>query len=388
MREKMEAYLDNSATTKVFDSVREIVMKTMEIDYGNPSALHRKGVEAEKYMKDAKRKIAKMLKVEEKEIFFTSGGTESNNLAIIGTAIANKRNGNHLITTQIEHPSVTNTMKYLEEQGFQVTYLSVDKNGQVLLEELEKAICEDTILVSIMYVNNEIGALETLEEAVKIIKQKNPKTIIHSDAVQAFGKVRIYPKKIGIDLLSVSGHKIHAPKGVGFLYVDTKVKIKPISYGGEQQNGLRSGTLNIPGIAGIGKAVEEIEREFEQDVVRLYQRKQEFIDGIKRLEGIKINGLIGTESAPHIVSVSFEGVRSEVLLHALEERGIYVSAGSACSSHKSSVSPTLNGIGIEKKYLDSTLRFSFSSFTTKEEIMYCLSTLEELLPMLRRYARR
>ena len=249
MREKMEAYLDNSATTKVFDSVREIVMKTMEIDYGNPSALHRKGVEAEKYMKDAKRKIAKMLKVEEKEIFFTSGGTESNNLAIIGTAIANKRNGNHLITTQIEHPSVTNTMKYLEEQGFQVTYLSVDKNGQVLLEELEKAICEDTILVSIMYVNNEIGALEPLEEAVKIIKQKNPKTIIHSDAVQAFGKVRIYPKKIGIDLLSVSGHKIHAPKGVGFLYVDTKVKIKPISYGGEQQNGLRSGTLNIPGIA-------------------------------------------------------------------------------------------------------------------------------------------
>ena len=275
MREKMEAYLDNSATTKVFDSVREIVMKTMEIDYGNPSALHRKGVEAEKYMKDAKRKIAKMLKVEEKEIFFTSGGTESNNLAIIGTAIANKRNGNHLITTQIEHPSVTNTMKYLEEQGFQVTYLSVDKNGQVLLEELEKAICEDTILVSIMYVNNEIGALEPLEEAVKIIKQKNPKPIIHSDAVQAFGKVRIYPKKIGIDLLSVSGHKIHAPKGVGFLYVDTKVKIKPISYGGEQQNGLRSGTLNIPGIAGIGKAVEEIEREFEQDVVRLYQRSEE-----------------------------------------------------------------------------------------------------------------
>lgn len=384
----MEAYLDNSATTKVFDSVREIVMKTMEIDYGNPSALHRKGVEAEKYMKDAKRQIAKMLKVEEKEIFFTSGGTESNNLAIIGTAMANKRMGNHLITTQIEHPSVTNTMKYLEEQGFQVTYLPVDKNGRVLLEELEKAICEDTILVSIMYVNNEIGALEPLEEAVKIIKQKNPKTIIHSDAVQAFGKMRIYPKRMGIDLLSASGHKIHAPKGIGFLYVNTKVKIKPISYGGEQQNGLRSGTLNIPGIAGMGKAVEEIEKSFEQDIIRLYQRKQEFIDGIKKLEGIKINGLTEIESAPHIVSVSFEGVRSEVLLHALEERGIYVSAGSACSSYKSSVSPTLNGIGIEKKYLDSTLRFSFSVFTTTEEIVYCLNALEELLPILRRYARR
>ncbi len=384
----MEVYLDNSATTQVFDSVKDVVIKTMAEEYGNPSAMHRKGIIAERYIKEAKEVLAKSLKVESKEIFFTSGGTESNNMALIGAAMANRRSGSRIITTEIEHPTVKNTMKYLEEQGFQVTYLSVDKNGQVLLEELEKAICEDTILVSIMYVNNEIGALEPLEEAVKIIKQKNPKTIIHSDAVQAFGKVRIYPKKIGIDLLSVSGHKIHAPKGVGFLYVDTKVKIKPISYGGEQQNGLRSGTLNIPGIAGIGKAVEEIEREFEQDVVRLYQRKQEFIDGIKRLEGIKINGLIGTESAPHIVSVSFEGVRSEVLLHALEERGIYVSAGSACSSHKSSVSPTLNGIGIEKKYLDSTLRFSFSSFTTKEEIMYCLSTLEELLPMLRRYARR
>lgn len=383
----MEVYFDNAATTKVLDSVKEIVIKAMETDYGNPSALHLKGVEAEKYIKNAKKQIAKMLKAEEKEIFFTSGGTESNNLAIIGTAMANKRMGNHLITTQIEHPSVINTMKNLEEQGFRITYLPVDSNGRLLLDELKKAVCEDTILVSFMYMNNEIGALEPIEEAIKVIKEKNPKTIIHSDAVQAFGKVKIYPKKIGIDLLSASGHKIHAPKGIGFLYINTKVKIKPISYGGGQQNGLRSGTLNVPGIAGIGKAVEEIEKGLEQDIAQLYERKQEFIAGIKKIEGIKINGLTGKDSAPHVVSVSFEGVRSEVLLHSLEEKGIYVSAGSACSSHKASVSPTLKGIGIEKKYLDSTLRFSFSIFTTAEEIEYCLKALEELLPILRRYSR-
>lgn len=383
----MEVYFDNAATTKVLDSVKEIVIKAMETDYGNPSALHLKGVEAEKYIKNAKKQIAKMLKAEEKEIFFTSGGTESNNLAIIGTAMANKRMGNHLITTQIEHPSVINTMKYLEEQGFRITYLPVDSNGILLLDELQKAVCEDTILVSFMYMNNEIGALEPIEEAIKVIKEKNPRTIIHSDAVQAFGKVKIYPKKIGIDLLSASGHKIHAPKGIGFLYINIKVKIKPISYGGGQQNGLRSGTLNVPGIAGIGKAVEEIEKSLEQDIEQLYERKQEFIEGIKKIEGIKINGLTGKDSAPHVVSVSFEGVRSEVLLHSLEEKGIYVSAGSACSSHKASVSSTLKGIGIEKKYLDSTLRFSFSIFTTAEEIEYCLKALEELLPILHRYSR-
>lgn len=382
-----EVYLDNSATTRCFDSVANTVTKVMCEDYGNSSSMHMKGVQAENYIKMAKNVIAKNLKVNEKEIYFTSGGTESDNLAIIGTAMANNRAGNHIITTCIEHPAVLRTMEYLESQGFRVTYLPVDHVGRIRLEDLEKALTPATILVSIMHTNNEIGSLQPIAEAGNIIKRFNPNIAFHVDAVQGYGKFKILPKKMGVDLLSVSGHKIHGPKGIGFLYINEKIKIKPISYGGGQQKGMRSGTDNVPGIAGIAKAVEEVYKYLDKDVERLYSLKEYFVNGVMQIPDVKINGYTGYDSAPHIVSVSIRGIRSEVLLHALEDRGIYVSAGSACSSHKPAPSNTLKAIGVEKDMLDSTIRFSFSIFTTKEEIDYTLKVLYDIIPMLRKYTR-
>lgn len=384
----MQAYLDNSATTRCMERVTDKMIHVMREDYGNPSSLHTKGVEAETYIKEAKEIFAKNLKVNEKEIYFTSGGTESNNLALIGTALANKRAGRHLITTSIEHASVLNTMKYLEEQGFHVTYLPVDADGIVSLDALRESICEETILVSVMYVNNEIGAVQPVEEIARILKEKCPGALFHVDAIQAYGKYRIYPKKAGIDLLSVSGHKIHGPKGSGVLYVNEKVKIRPIIFGGEQQKGLRSGTENVPGIAGIGEAALACYENLEEKIDRLYALKARFVKGVQELPGTTVNGKTGRDSAPHIVSVSFQDVRSEVLLHALEEKGVYVSAGSACSSNKPAVSHTLKSIGAPKELLGSTLRFSFCFDTTEEEIDYCIAMLRELLPLLRRYVRR
>lgn len=384
----MEAYLDNSATTKCMEEAKDIYVKLLMEDFGNPSSMHTKGVEAEKHVKEAKEIIAKNLKVSEKEIFFTSGGTESNNMAIIGTAMANKRSGMHIITSQIEHASVLNTFEYLKEQGFRVSYLPVDKNGIISLEALEKEICDETILVSTMYVNNEIGAVEPIEQIAEIIKQKNPKIVYHVDAIQAFGKYRILPKKQGIDILSVSGHKINAPKGVGIIYINENVKIKPIIFGGGQQRGMRSGTENVPGACAIAVAIEKTYENLKEKTDRLYDIKAHFVQGIQRLEGTKINGLTDNSFAPHIVSVSFEDVRSEVLLHALESKGVYVSAGSACASNKPSVSKTLKAIKVDDRLLDSTIRFSFSYETTMEEIDYCLSCLEEILPKLRMFIRR
>ena len=382
-----EIYLDNSATTRCLESVANIVAKVMCEDYGNPSSMHMKGVQAENYVKMARMVIAKNLKVNEKEIFFTSGGTESDNWAIIGAAMANHRAGNHLITTCIEHPAVLRTMEYLETQGFQVTYLPVDEFGRIRLQDLENALTPNTILVSIMHTNNEIGSLQPIAEAGNLIKRYNPNIVFHVDAVQGYGKFRIAPKKMGVDMMSVSGHKIHGPKGIGFLYINEKVKIKPISYGGGQQKGMRSGTDNVPGMAGLAKAVEEVYQSLEKDVEHLYAIKEYFINGLMQIPDVKINGYTGFDSAPHIVSVSIRSIRSEVMLHALEDRGIYVSAGSACSSHKATTSATLRAIGVEKDLLDSTIRFSFSIFTTKEEIDYTLKVLYDIIPMLRKYTR-
>ena len=384
----MEAYLDNSATTVALPEVRDIVVKTMMEDYGNPSSLHKKGMEAEQYVKEASERIARTLKAKPSEIVFTSGGTESNNMAIIGAARANRRAGKHIITSTIEHASVYNVFGYLEEEGYRVSYIPVDENGHLKEKELEAAIDEETTLVSVMYVNNEIGSVNPIEEIGALIKRKNPKTIFHVDAIQAYGKYRINPKKEHIDLLSVSSHKIHGPKGVGFLYIKDGTKIVPVVYGGGQQKGMRSGTHNVPGIAGLGVAAEKIYEDHEAKIARMYEIKKEFVKLVQELPETKINGLTDEQSAPHVVSVSFAGVRSEVLLHALEERGIYVSSGSACSSNHPAVSGTLRGIGVERELLDSTLRFSFSIFTTEEEIRYCAQMLSELLPVLRRYRRK
>lgn len=387
----MEAYLDNSATTRCSKRVQEIVKKTMDTDYGNPSSLHTKGVEAERYVKEAAQKIAKTLKVSEKEIVFTSGGTESNNFAIIGSAFANCRMGRRIITTQVEHASVLNPMAFLEEQGFEVVYLPTDADGIVSLDALREAVNEETVFVSMMHVNNEIGALEPVEEAAAVVKEKNPAALFHVDAIQSYGKMRIRPKTAGIDLLSVSGHKIHGPKGVGFLYIRQKTKIRPLILGGGQQSGMRSGTQNVPGIAGLGEAAWEAYENLDAKQEYLYHLKERFLKQACAIEGITVNGRCGRDSAPHIVSISAAGVRSEVLLHTLEEYGIYVSAGSACSSNSSGgqkVSHTLQALQIPKAVMESSVRFSFSTDTKEQEIDYAVSTLKEVLPKLRRYERR
>lgn len=387
----MEAYLDNAATTKPFPEVVTVMQETMEENYGNPSSMHQKGVDAEKYIRNARQIIAKSLKAEEKEIIFTSGGTEANNQALIGSALANKRKGNHIITTKIEHASVYNPLLFLEEQGFRISFISVDANGHINVEELMQEICEDTILVSIMYVNNEIGTIQDIATIGSLIKEKNKNTLFHVDAIQAYGKLNIYPKRLQIDLLSVSGHKIHGPKGVGFLYIKDKTKIFPYIYGGGQQNGMRSGTENVPGIAGMGKAVELIYKNHTEKQKALYKLKQYFIEQVQNIEGATVNGIHQItlqETAPHIVSVSFEGIRSEVLLHALEEKGVYVSSGSACSSNHPALSGTLQAIGLNKNALESTLRFSFSVYTTVEELDIAIEALKQLLPILRKYVRK
>ncbi|MDE6944194.1 MAG: cysteine desulfurase, partial [Lachnospiraceae bacterium] len=334
----MQVYLDNSATTKCYDEVAELVCRVMCEDYGNPSSMHHKGVEAEQYVRYAKETLARLMKVNEKEILFTSGGTEADNIALIGTAMAHHRRGRHLITTRMEHPAVLQTMAYLERQGFDVTYLSVDRAGRIRLQELERAIRKDTILVSIMHVNNEIGSVQPIAEAGELIKRSNPQTLFHVDAVQGFGKFRIYPSRMNVDLLSVSAHKIHGPKGVGFLYIRDGARVNPIIYGGGQQKGMRSGTENVPGIAGLAKAADLVYANLDQDVDRMYELRQMLIDGVSRIEDVRVNGCPGRDGAPHIVSLSVRGVRSEVLLHALEEKEIYVSAGSACSSNKPQIS--------------------------------------------------
>lgn len=389
----MEVYLDNSATTKVFPEVAELMTKIMCEDYGNPSSLHMKGLHAENYLRHAKETLAKILKVSEKEIFFTSGGTEADNMALIGCAFANSRRGKHIITTQIEHPAVLKTCAYLESEGFRVTYLPVNAWGQISLIDLQNAMTSDTILVSIMHTNNEIGAVQPISEAGALIKRMNPYTLFHVDAVQGFGKAKIYPKRMGIDLLSASGHKIHGPKGIGLLYIGEKVKIQPIIHGGGQQMNLRSGTDNVPGAAGMARAAELLYEHYDDDMARLHWCKKYFMEGIRRIEGVRINGLLpgepdGEGTAPHIVSVSVSGVRSEVLLHALEEKGIYVSAGSACAARKPQPSLTLKAIGVERSLLESTIRFSFSVYTTEEELDYTLQEMYDKIPILRKYARK
>lgn len=384
----MEVYLDNSATTKCYEEVKEIVGKVMCEDYGNPSSMHKKGIQAEHYIKDAKSVLARILKVDTKTIYFTSGGTESDNLALIGAARANRRRGNHLITSSIEHPAILNTMQYLEEEeGFRVTYLPVDESGCIQLNALKEALSSDTILVSVMYVNNEIGSVQPIDEAVKIVKSYNRSILFHSDAVQGFGKYHIYPKRQGIDMLSVSSHKIHGPKGMGVLYVEESVKIKPIIFGGEQQKNIRSGTENVPGIAGMAVAAELIYKNLDEKVIEMRRLKSHFLEGLTSIEKINVHGLTDERSAPHIVSVGFAGIRSEVLLHTLEDKQIYVSSGSACASNHPAISGVLKGIGTTRDYLDSTIRFSLSEFTTMEEIDYTLQTLYNSIPMLRKYTR-
>lgn len=383
----MQVYLDNAASTRVSKPVIELMNKAMDEDYANPSAKHLKGMEAEKYLKEAAAKIAKTMKVSEKELVFTSGGTESNNMALIGAAMARQRYGKHIISTAIEHSAVHQVLVHLADLGFEYSILKVDEKGQISLEELKSLLRADTILVSVMYVNNEIGAVQDIKAIADIVHGYNKDIYMHTDAIQAYGKFKIFPKKEGIDLLSVSAHKLHGPKGSGFLYIDERVNIKPIIYGGGQQRGLRSGTLNIPGIAGLGEAAKEAYEDFDKEVEYIYGLRDYLIDEITKLndEGIKLNCEKGVKFAPHVLSISISGVRAEVLLHAMEERGIYIASGSACSSNHPGLSGTLKGIGLKEEFLSSTVRVSFSKYNNKEELDFFLANLKELTPQLRRY---
>ncbi|MCR5282753.1 MAG: cysteine desulfurase [Lachnospiraceae bacterium] len=391
-----EIYLDNSATTRPDEQVAELVKNVMLDGFGNPSSLHQKGIEAEDYLRKATKSLASVMKVEEKTIYYTSGGTESDNWAVFHAAGLCKRGCRRLITTQIEHPAILEPMKELEKQEYEVVYLPVDERGIVRLDALQEALETEAALVSVMMVNNEVGSIQPIRQIHEILKQNAPRTLLHVDAVQGFGKLWLYPERLGIDLLSVSGHKLHGPKGIGLLYASERSRLRPMIYGGGQQKNMRSGTENVPGIAGLAKAAELAYANLEEDTDRLYALKDGFATELLKLPDVILNGPIADGDtkkedrvdAPHIVNASFLGIRSEVLLHALEEKGIYVSSGSACSSHKKTKSGTLQAMGLLAERTESALRFSFSVHTTKQELDRTLEELAALLPMLRRFQRR
>ena len=394
-----EIYLDNAATTRVCDSAAKAVLGAMQIDFGNPSSKHVRGLDAERIIKNAARTIAETLDVKPSEIVFTSGGTESNNTALIGAALAAKRRGDHVIASGYEHASVYNPLISLKDFGFEVEFAPVDELGHIKTDELVGMIRPTTVLVSVMYVNNEIGSVNDIAAISKAVHEKNKDIVFHCDAVQAYGKYAISPVRLGIDLMSASGHKITAPKGSGFLYVKEGIKLRPIIWGGGQQKDRRSGTENVPAIAGLAAAAEMYYKERHEATKRLYELKTMFVNGLASIKGTHINAIKPEEdgsfseeevrkTAPHIVSAGFEGVRAEVLLHALEQSGIYVSSGSACSSNHPGISGTLKAIGLKKELLDSTLRFSFSFDTTREELEKTIGVLKELVPVYARFSRK
>lgn len=383
----MITYLDNSATTRVVPEVINIMEKVFSEDYGNPSSLHKMGFEAEKYVNEAQEIFSKILKCNKKNIVFTSGGTESNNTALIGTALFKESRGKHIITSEVEHPAVSEPLAFLEKRGWEIDRLTVNKEGLVDPEELRQKLRPDTVLVSVMHVNNEIGAVEPIEELGKIIHEKAPECFFHVDDIQGFGKMRLDIRDSHIDLLSVSSHKLHGPKGVGLLYMSDRAShIPPMMMGGGQQNGLRSGTVNVPGIAGFAEAVKQVYENIDDSYNNVKKLRDYFIGEALKIPDTVING--GERVSPYIVSLSVKGVRSEVLLHALEDREVYVSAGSACSTHKKHGSVTLKAIGLADKEAEETVRFSFSCHTTEEELKYALDCLNDIVPGLRRFKRR
>ncbi|MDD7267231.1 MAG: cysteine desulfurase family protein [Lachnospiraceae bacterium] len=383
-----EIYFDNAATTAICPEAVAAMQPYLEDFYGNPSSMHRKGYEAEKAVKAARKDWAALLGCVEQEVFFTSGGTEGNNTAIIGAAMAAKRRGKHIITTMIEHASVFETCGYLEQQGFEITRLPVDRNGTVDPERLRQALREDTILVAVMAVNNEIGSIMPLETLGSVIKEYNDQIVFFCDAIQAFGKIEMPLKKWQVDLLSVSGHKFHGPKGVGVLYKKQGVRILPLLYGGGQQDGLRSGTENTMGIAGLTAAAQvqcaHLKADYRNKMTVL---RETLTAGLADLPEIWINQS-ATAQVPQIVSLTIQGVRSEVLLHSLEDEGIYISAGSACSSHKRSPSRSLVGIGLSSVEAESTVRISFCMSNTTEEVKRLTEALHRLVPALRLFKRK
>lgn len=376
----MEIYLDNSATTKPYDEVIEILVSTMKEVYGNPSSSHKLGVMAEKKLNEAREIISNTINCSKEEIIFTSGGSESNNIAIKGFV----KPGNHIITSVTEHSSVLNTIMEMERQGVKVTYLSLDTEGKVDIEELKDSINKDTVLVSLMHVNNETGIIQDLKSIGNIIKEKSHRAKFHVDSVQGFGKLNINVKDCNIDLLSASGHKIHAPRGIGFLYIKSQLRPKPIIEGGPQEKGFRAGTENVAAATALALASKIINDNIKENYIKVKSIKAYFIEGLKEIEGLRINSPLKDDFSPYILNVSFKNIKGEVLLHALEDNDIYVSTGSACSSKNSKDSRILKALLIPNDYLQGAIRFSFSEFTTKDEIDYTLQVIKKSLGFLRR----
>lgn len=390
----MVAYLDNAATTYCYDSVVEDMVSAMKDSfamYGNPSSMHEYGDIAKAATDRARNLICSVVRCKPTEIVFTSGGTEANNMAIFGIARANANRGKHIITSVIEHSSVINPMKQLEKEGFEVTYIGVDKWGVVNLKELVKAMRKDTILVSIMHVNNEIGTIQPIDEIGKIIKNSNPHTYFHCDMIQSFGKIPLTFKFMSggdtsvidyVDAFSVSGHKIHGPKGSGFLYIKEGTRINPFILGGGQELGMRSGTENVPGIIGLGTAVmNKYDYEVYDNYGTIMSLKYNFVERLTDDRDVYYNG----GPSPYITSLTFVGVDADVMREALSRQGVYVSTGSACSSNGiRQPSRTLKAIGLSDESANSTIRFSFSDTTTMEEVDYAVKTIKKLLPTLRK----
>lgn len=380
-------YLDNSATTPVEEETLQVMNRVQSRQYGNPSSLHALGLESEKILEQGRRTIADLLKVRPQEMVFTSGGTESNNLALYGSVEKRKKRGNKLITCKTEHPSVLERFRQYQQEGFHVVYLDVDKRGHISLDQLEEELDETVLLVSLMHVNNETGVLHDLEEIGRRIKKKQPKTLFHSDCIQSFGKLPLEPEKWQADLVSLSAHKMLGPKGCGALYVKKGTHLQPILLGGGQEGGLRSGTENVAAIAGWNHVLEQHQLKMVQE--HFVQLKQRFLKELEeRIPEAWVNSPMDRDFANHIISVSFSELRGEVLLHALERRGVYVSTGSACSSKKNRDSHVLTAMGLEKKHIGGTLRFSFSALTTLEEVVQGVEILAEEVAQLRKFTKR
>lgn len=382
----MDIYLDNSATTKPYEEVIEKMVYALSTDYANPSSLHRKGIEVEKNIKAIRQDIARSISAKDKEIYFTSGGTESNNTIIRGVANLYKKRKNHIISTKIEHPSVLDTLKDLENEGFEVTYLSVNENGIIDIEEFKKSLKPTTSLVTMMHVNNEIGAIQPIQEVGKHLKSLKDKVYLHVDAVQSYGKINFKPSRYNIDFMSVSGHKLHGPKGIGFMYVKENNRLKPLLTGGGQEIGIRSGTENVPGIYGLGEAIKIVNKDLDKNIEKITNLRNMLKEGlIENVDDIKINS--SEEGVCHILNVSFRGIKGEVLLHYLEQKGIYVSTGSACSSKKKG-SHVLNAINLTPDEIEGAIRFSLSDMNKEDEILETIKIVKESVNDLRMIIRR
>ena len=377
-----EIYLDNSATTRVCEKSAEKVLELMTQSYGNPSSLHKKGLEAQREVTHARQAVAVSLGAQPREIIFTSGGTEANNLAVLGGAAASRRRGKRIVTTAIEHPSVLEPMRQLEKEGFEVVFLTPDADGRVPEEAVLKAVTSDTILISVMAVNNELGSIQPIEVLKKTVKRAGAPALVHVDGVQAYGKLPLRPEKLGIDLLTVSGHKIHGPKGVGALYVSKNARILPRTFGGGQERELRPGTEAAPLIAGLGAAAEELP-DWRQAYSRMEKLRDYTLQKLSGLEGVEVNSPV--EGLPYLLNFSALGIRSETMLHFLAQRGIYVSSGSACAKGKQS--HVLKAAGLPDSRISSAIRVSFSRENTERDVDALAEGVREGLACLAR-ARR